>query len=179
MSFQSLADVFTYVQSCDDIPTSEVVTLLALAHHKNSKTGACFPSIATLRKTTKLSRRGQQRALRRLEQRGVLATEFHPDHRSSSYTLCLPDLAPLPKQTSGIRTPQCAPPAPPEHGRNQEANKDPAAPPPDDTPSLGQTLMDIAARIQTAWRLGITPDSAIWRAMVGLGEGEEAPRWAT
>jgi hypothetical protein len=74
MSFQSLTDVFAYVQSHDDLTTNEVVVLLAIAHHANQHGTNAYPTLETLRTFTKLQRRTIQYALRRLEKDQVLKT---------------------------------------------------------------------------------------------------------
>jgi DNA-binding MarR family transcriptional regulator len=74
MSFESLADAFAYVQAHEDITSNEVLVLLALANHKNADQAVAYPSIAGLRKTTKLARRTIQYALRGLEAKKVVET---------------------------------------------------------------------------------------------------------
>ena len=74
MSFQSLADVFAYVQTHDDLTTNEVVVLLAIAHHANQHGASAYPTLETLGTFTKLARRTIRYTLRRLEEKQVLET---------------------------------------------------------------------------------------------------------
>src|SRR6266446_7385453 len=73
MSFQSLADVFAYVQS-HDLTSNEVLVLTAIAHHADRTGANAYPTLETLRTFTKLHRRAIQYALRRLEKAQVLTT---------------------------------------------------------------------------------------------------------
>ena len=45
MSFQSLADVFAYVQTHDDLTTNEVAVLLAIAHHADRTGADAYPDL--------------------------------------------------------------------------------------------------------------------------------------
>src|SRR5206468_684356 len=67
-------DVFSYVQTHDDLTTNEVVVLLAIAHHADRTGADAYPTLETLRTFTKLQRRTIQYALRRLEKDQVLKT---------------------------------------------------------------------------------------------------------
>jgi len=91
MSFQSLADVFDYVQTHDDLTTNEVVVLVAIAHHANQHGANAYPTLETLRTFTKLQRRTIQYALRRLEKDQVLKTTLtRGKPGKQTYELLLP-----------------------------------------------------------------------------------------
>src|SRR6266705_1554565 len=74
MSFQSLADVFAYVQTHDDLTSNEVLLLTAIAHHADRTGAHAYPTLPCLQQCTKLARRTIRYALRRLENRQVLKT---------------------------------------------------------------------------------------------------------
>ena len=91
MSFQSLADVFDYVQTHDDLTTNEVVVLLAIAHHADQTGADAYPTLETLSTFTKLQRRTIQYALRRLEKDQVLKTTLtRGKPGKQTYELLLP-----------------------------------------------------------------------------------------
>ena len=91
MSFQSLVDVFAYVQAHDELTSTEVSVLLALANHTDRKTGIAYPSLKTLHQTTKFSRRAIQYALRTLEEKNLLQAILEPSmHTSPTYRLLIP-----------------------------------------------------------------------------------------
>jgi hypothetical protein len=91
MSFQSLADVFDYVQTHDDLTTNEVVVLVAIAHHADRAGANAYPTLETLRTFTKLQRRTIQYALRRLEKDQVLKTTLtRGKPGKQTYELLLP-----------------------------------------------------------------------------------------
>ena len=73
MSFQSLADVFNYVQDAP-LTSSEVLVLLTIANYADRTGANAYPSLATLGTMTKLSRRKIQYTLRALEHKQVLTT---------------------------------------------------------------------------------------------------------
>ncbi len=68
MSYQ--ASDWAMAQRVDN-PSAKLV-LLVLAHHLNTKTGRCFPSIATIARETGLSDRGIRNAIARLVQQGLV-----------------------------------------------------------------------------------------------------------
>jgi len=108
MSFQRLADVFTYVQAHDNLTSNEVLTLLALANAIGHTTDVAYPSLAKLQKTTKLARRTLQRTLRSLEDKNLLQTILaRQGHGSSTYRLLLSPVQPInsPKITRVTLTP--------------------------------------------------------------------------
>lgn len=91
MSWQSLADVFEYVQRTADLSTNEVVVLLALAHYANAQGANAFPSQRTLRTLTKLAERTLRYTLRKLEARGCLTAHVQRGRRGAThYSLKLP-----------------------------------------------------------------------------------------
>jgi hypothetical protein len=91
MSWQSLADVFAYVQRTDDLTTAEVVVLLAIANHTNEYGTGAFPSRPLLMTLTKLSRTTLRCTIRSLEKRGVLTTMLWRGRRGRQvYTLHVP-----------------------------------------------------------------------------------------
>jgi hypothetical protein len=75
MSWQSLADVFEYVQRAEDLSSSEVLVLLALANFFSAEGTNAYPSQHTLKRYTKLSIRTLRSTVRKLELRGVLITQ--------------------------------------------------------------------------------------------------------
>ena len=66
---------------------AERLALLILADHENEKTGQCNPSIKTLAAEMNTTRRGAQKALRRLEARGDITTSRGGGTASSSYRI--------------------------------------------------------------------------------------------
>lgn len=66
---------------------AERLALLILADHENEKTGQCNPSIKTLAAEMNTTRRGAQKALRGLEERGDITTSRGGGTTSSSYTI--------------------------------------------------------------------------------------------
>ena len=70
---------------------SQRLLLVALAHHKNFKTGQCNPSIKTLAAECKISERSIHRNLKSLVALGELQIESGAFHsRSNRYSLRLP-----------------------------------------------------------------------------------------
>jgi DNA-binding MarR family transcriptional regulator len=91
MSWQSLADVFEYVQRQADLSSADVLVLLALANFENANEGYSYPSLKALTTVTKLARRTLQYTLQRLEARRILRITRHTGRRHTPhYTLCLP-----------------------------------------------------------------------------------------
>jgi DNA-binding transcriptional ArsR family regulator len=76
MSLQSIADVLTYVQTHPDLPPTEVFVLLVIANYANQHGANAYPTLATLQKTTHLSRRTIRYALRGLEEKKLVETEL-------------------------------------------------------------------------------------------------------
>lgn len=70
-------------------PTERLV-LLALAMHRDRRTGACFPSIDTVARLVGLAPRGVQRSIRKLEEAGLVVVEKRSiggRQRSNNYQL--------------------------------------------------------------------------------------------
>ena len=112
MSFQSLADVFAYVQTHDDLTSSEVLVLTAIAHHADRTGAHASPTQPTLEKHTKLTARGIRKILRRLEHKQLLKTELTRGKPGrQTYRLLLPHVSiARPERGSGL------PPPRPERG---------------------------------------------------------------
>jgi hypothetical protein len=92
MSWQSLADVFEYVSTQDDLTSNDVLVLTTIAHHADQHGEHAYPSLPTIQRDTKLKRRTIQYALRRLEgTKKVLETVLQPGRRGrQTYRLLLP-----------------------------------------------------------------------------------------
>jgi hypothetical protein len=56
-----------------DIPAPEKLVLLAMADHARDDGTGCYPAIGTLARKTRLSRRGTQKLIRRLQTAGFIA----------------------------------------------------------------------------------------------------------
>ena len=54
----------------DDLPSSEKLVLLAMADHADDTGKNCFPSIPRIARKSSMTRRGVQKVLRRLEEKG-------------------------------------------------------------------------------------------------------------
>lgn len=173
MAFTILADVFTYVQRTTDLSTSEVVTLLALANYADREQGQCWPSVATLCRTTKLSSRHQRRVLHALWERGVIEVELSLHHSSSLYRLCV--LSGRSKQPSATTTTapvmvSVQPATEPEERKAVRAREE-------DRGMLPR-LWDVVDLTKKAWKLGLTPASPLWGLMTSTS-GDEGVGWAT
>lgn len=70
----------------------QLLVLLALADHINSDhpERGCWPSVATLARRTRFSKRHVRRCLRELEGLGEITTVKEPKHRTHVYRLHLP-----------------------------------------------------------------------------------------
>ena len=91
MSFQSLADVFAYVQVSHEITSTEVLVLLAIAKHASPTGDQAYPTLATLQHCTKLARRTITYALRHLEAKRLIdITLVRGKQGRQTYTLLLP-----------------------------------------------------------------------------------------
>ena len=66
MSFRDLERAWR----CGDVPSNERLILIALASHRNEKTGGCFPSVATLAREVNTSKRNVERLIARLRKAG-------------------------------------------------------------------------------------------------------------
>lgn len=62
------------VAGSHDLSRSEALSLLALAHRHNAKTGRCDPSFQTLSKMVNLSKRSVISAIQSLEDKGLICT---------------------------------------------------------------------------------------------------------
>ena len=92
MSFESVDRVFQNVS--DTTPLAQSV-LVALAHCRNHKTGACHPSIATLSRMTHFSESSVKNARQELKERKYISwtTTYDPETKTNTkcnYTLNLP-----------------------------------------------------------------------------------------
>jgi hypothetical protein len=92
MSIKAMAAVLDLPQGCG-LNTTDVCVLLCLANRANDDDGQCWPGTETLRRESKLSERGLQIVLRRLEKAGWIATVAQYDESgngrqtSNLYTL--------------------------------------------------------------------------------------------
>ena len=121
--------------------------LAALAHHKNNKTGDCFPSIPTIIRTSRLSENTVVKSLKRLKALGYISWTQEPGKKRfyqihlGSLPKCAPpvkttplksepstNLGGLPPQNCGDTLPKTggtpSPNLPPEPGSNQELNQE-------------------------------------------------------
>lgn len=121
--------------------------LAALAHHKNNKTGNCFPSIPAIIRTSRLSENTVIKSLKRLKALGYISWTQEPGKKRfyqihlDSLPKCAPPVktTPLksePSQNLGGHPPQNwgdtlpksgglpSPNLPPEPGSNQEINQE-------------------------------------------------------
>jgi Helix-turn-helix domain len=113
MSWQSLADVFEYVQRTDGLTTADVIVLLALANYTDENGQNAYPSLITLQQITKLSRRKIQYTIRHLKARLLLSTTTQRGRQGyQRYALHLPHVllkgaphAPLPRKKGAPRAP--------------------------------------------------------------------------
>lgn len=64
---------WAYAQELNSSSAKAVLT--ALAHHRNQKTGQCFPGRALIAEETELSRDTIRKAIRRLERAGLIKVE--------------------------------------------------------------------------------------------------------
>lgn len=158
MSFQSLADAFAYVQACEDMTSNEVLVLLALANHVNKHQAVAYPSVASLQRVTKLSRRAIQYALRALEERNALQAILEPSrHGVTTYRLLIPRSCHSPESKRTIDSPKFtrAPHAPP---------RAPGAPQPIIEPVKREKRAETDRKDlkEGLLRMGIGPGSFIW-----------------
>jgi hypothetical protein len=134
MSWQSLAAVFEYVSTQDDLTSNDVLVLTTIAHHADQHGEHAYPSLPTIAQYTKLKRRTIQYALRHLEgTKKVLETVLQPGrHGRQTYRLLLPHVdiskgaspAPL-VEKKGAR------PAPFDEGKGAPPAQKGASPAPD------------------------------------------------
>jgi len=79
-----------------DISTNEKFVLLGIANHAQPSGEGAFPSLETLCRYTRLSKSTVQRCVKKLTDRGLLATSPGNGRKSTSYTLKM-DIAPVVK----------------------------------------------------------------------------------
>lgn len=143
MCLKTLYEVFA-----SDVDNSSLFFVLAaLAYHKNSETGDCFPSISTLIRTSRMSENTVVKSLKRLKALGYISwtqepgkKRFYKIHLDSLPKFTPPEkLTPLksepspklvgdPPQNCGYTLPKTggtpSPNLPPESGSNQEINQE-------------------------------------------------------
>jgi hypothetical protein len=160
MAFAIIADVFAHAQASPDLTSADVLVLLALANYADRDGHNARPSLQTLARTTKLSRRLLQYRLRALEQKGLVRTCAVQPGRAGyrAYAVCLPrptekdaTSAPCGSEKGAPRAPfsqeKGAPPAPipPEKGARDDTEKaqplhpDPVRDPEDLSPEMHKT----------------------------------------
>lgn len=74
-----------------DMPMKHRLVLLALAHHHNAKTDACFPSVEAIAAFAGLGRRATQKALHELAERRIIyinSRRVRGRQSSNQYDLC-------------------------------------------------------------------------------------------
>jgi hypothetical protein len=171
MSFQSLADVFAYVQTHDNLTSSEVLVLTAIAHHTDRTGAQASPTQPTLEKNTKLTARAIRYTLRSLEGKKLLETKLTRGKPGrQTYRLLLPHVciarpeinASLPPPRSEINA--GLPPPRPEiisgDPGNSKKGENPAHARDD-----GHAREDWSTLPGEASRVGITPGSVLWHLM--------------
>jgi hypothetical protein len=139
MSWQSLADVFAYVDTYVDTPqdkltSKHVLVLHAIAQHTDQHGAGAYPTLPTLQRHTRLKRRTIQYALRDLEaNKQVLKTVLQPGrYGRQTYQLLLPHVdinkgappAPFDEVNDAL-------PAPLEHSKGAPPAQKGASPAPD------------------------------------------------
>jgi Helix-turn-helix domain len=78
-----------------EITASEKLVLIAMADHAHHDGSSCFPGVGLLARKTSLSRRGVQKIVRRLEQRGLLAPiGVSRGYHTTEYRVTLPNREP-------------------------------------------------------------------------------------
>jgi DNA-binding transcriptional regulator PaaX len=70
------------------------LVLLVLADHAHEDGTCSWPSIATIAKETRMSERGAQYALRKLEQAGRIVREGWSTHKTTSYRVIMEEPPP-------------------------------------------------------------------------------------
>ena len=120
-----------FLLPCPD--TTAKTVLMALAAFADPNTLTCWPAVSTLAKGLMLDRRTIQRALRRLEDCGLLKGLGRVGGRSEKYQIVIdaqaapaPHAAPTPQAAPGSHrggtsaAPHAAPAPPKESGKSQE-----------------------------------------------------------
>jgi hypothetical protein len=75
MSITATNAAWDHIQA-RELPPAAALVLLALARRHNQETGRCDPSTARIAQDTGLTRRGVQKALRKLEELRIIQTVF-------------------------------------------------------------------------------------------------------
>lgn len=73
----------------EDLPSSEKLVLLAMADHADDGGKNCFPSIPRIAWKSSLTRRGVQKVLRRLEEKGRIRPTGRRANGTVEYTITL------------------------------------------------------------------------------------------
>jgi helix-turn-helix protein len=136
---------------------SELLLLLAIADNANDQ-GIAYPSIGTLAKKTRMSRRSIQYLIHRVEQTGELHVSLGTGPRGcNEYCLLLggANFAPGMKST----------------GANQHTKGGAIAiaPEPNTEPKREESFSLSPVDLK---RLGLTPGSTVWKALLGADENE-------
>lgn len=167
MSWQSLADVFAYVQQPTlTLTSTEKFVLLALANFADAHGANAYPSQQTLMTLTSLSERAVRRAIAALKRQGLLTTTLQRGrYGAQHYTLHLPAA----RAKGATQAPYPSP-----KGATQAALKGPHRPPdpvpkiqiplpssflPFSPPTISQEEMERHLRF-----LGVSPGSTIYQA---------------
>ena len=117
-------EIMSYIWKYGPQNQSETIVLLALADYANED-GKCWPSIEGLQQKSRLSDRGVQKILRRLEEQGWLEIEYGNGRKNCNiYTIKTPNLS--------AETPN---EVPPERGS-----------PPPETPNLSAETPNLSAK---------------------------------
>jgi Helix-turn-helix domain len=134
---------------------SELLLLLAIADNANDQ-GIAYPSTKTLAKKTRLDRRHVKKLIRALERTGELRVAIGAGPRGcNEYVIQLSTegggkMPPRMKSTGGIQDQKGVSPTPPEPNTKTDI-------------SLSLTETDLK-------RLGLTPGSTVWKALLGSDE---------
>ncbi len=170
MSFQSLADVFAYVQS-HDLTSNEVLVLTAIAHHADRTGANAYPTLETLRTFTKLHRRAIQYALRRLEKAQVLTTTLtRGKPGKQTYALLLPH---VPLSRGAPHAPHSSQevhvvhriPSQEVHEVHPDPGKSKKGENPAHARNNGRAREDWTDLPDTARRMNVSPASPLWPLM--------------
>lgn len=110
----SIRYVATVLDKLTDLSAADTLVLIALADFASDDTRQCWPSVATIARRARLTRRGVQKRLRALEARGLIAVarggHQYGRNTSSQYVLrfdydgnIVEDVVDLSTRANGVR----------------------------------------------------------------------------
>jgi hypothetical protein len=111
----SIRYVATVLDSLAELSQTDTLVMIALADYASDDTGQCWPAVSSIMRRARLSRRAVFYALKRLQERGYIAS-VPTTGRASAYTLLFDHAGKLSTDTGGTRAPRAPTRAPRARG---------------------------------------------------------------